>query len=187
MAEAFGTVAAAIQLAITLNLLGQLCKDAKDVRQTIEDAHSDLTRLSILIRQHMPHAKHNNDDSRLLALNILNCAKWVIRVRNVLGKMERYTERAPPVGRLCAVIISIELKHLLGELNSAEEKMDRAVTTFRYNRKMSVRVHRTLKTWSLKLRNRSQALKEGMPLDTHASNFCPRSLEVVETAFGVRM
>jgi hypothetical protein len=85
MVEVIGTVAAVVQFATTLNLLGQLYKDAKDVRQIIEDARRDLTRLSILLKQLMPHAKHNNDDARLLALNISNCAKRAIRLRDLVS------------------------------------------------------------------------------------------------------
>jgi hypothetical protein len=121
MAETFGVVVGAIQLATTLDLLMRLCKDARDVRQIIEDARGDLTRLSILLKQLMTHMKHNNDDARLLALNVSNCAKRAIRVRDVVEKMERCMERAPPIGRLCAVLMSIELKHLLDELNNAEQ------------------------------------------------------------------
>ena len=152
----------------TLNIVGQLCKDAKDVRQIIEDARGDLTSLTILLKQPAPHTKHNNDDARLLALNISNFAKRAIRVRDLVGKMECCIERAPPIGRLCAVIMSFELKHLLDEMNNAEKKMDCAFTTFCYNRRMTVRGHGTLKTWSLRLRNRSQVFKDGMLLDTHA-------------------
>lgn len=146
--EAIGTVAAVLQLVTTLNLLGQPCKDAKDARRIIQDARGDLTRLSILLKQLMPHAKHNNDDSRLLALNISNCAKRAITVRAVVEKMKRRIERAPPIGRLCAVLMSIELKHLLDELDSAEKEMDRTFTTYCFNRRMSVRIRGTLKTWS---------------------------------------
>jgi hypothetical protein len=168
MAETFGVAVGAIQLTTTLNLLIRLRKDAKDIAQIIEDARGDLTRLIILLERLTAHAKHNNEDSRLLALNISNCAKRAIRVRDVVEKMERYTERAPPIGRLCAVIMSFELKHLLDEMNNAEKKMDCAFTTFCYNRRMTVRGHGTLKTWSLRLRNRSQVFKDGMLLDTHA-------------------
>lgn len=171
MAEAFGTVAAAIQLVTTLNLLGQLCKDAKDVRQTIEDARGDVARLKILLKRLMPHAKHNNDDARLLALNISNCAKRAIRVRDVVDKMERLIERAPTVGKLCAVIMSIELKHLLEEMNIAEKKLGSTITIYCYNRRIAVRIRETLTTWRLRLRTRSHVVKEGMPLDTHAIEF----------------
>jgi hypothetical protein len=168
MAETFGAVVGAIQLTTTLNLLIRLCKDAKDVPQIIEDARSDLTRLPILLERLTAHAKHNNEDSRLLALNISNCAKRAIRVRDVVENMEQCIERAAPVDRLCVVIMSIELKHLLDEMNNAEKKMDGTFTTYCYNRRMSVRVRGTLKTWSLRLRNPSQVFKEGLPLDTYA-------------------
>jgi hypothetical protein len=171
MAETFGVTVGAIQLTTTLNLLIRLCKDAKDIAQIIEDARGDLTRLIILLERLAAHTKHNNEDSRLLALNISNCAKRAIRVRDVVDKMERLIERAPPVGKLCAVIMSIELKHLLEEMNNAEKKMDGTFTAFCYNRRISVRVHGTLEMWSLRLRNRSQVCKEGMQLDTYAIEF----------------
>jgi hypothetical protein len=123
IAEVIGTVSAIVQLATALNLLGQLCKDAKDIRQIIEDARSDLTRLSILLKQLIPHAKHINDDARLLALNISNCAKRAIRVQDLVEKMERCIECAPLIGRLYTIFISVELKQLLDELERAKEEM----------------------------------------------------------------
>lgn len=94
MVAVIGTVAAVVQLVTTPNLLGQLCKDAKDVRQAIEDARGDLTRLSKHLKLLIPHARHNNDDARLLAACISNCAKRATRVRGLIDRMERCIERA---------------------------------------------------------------------------------------------
>jgi len=168
MAEVIGTVAAVVQLATTLNLLGQLCKDAKDVRQTIEDARGDLTRLSTLLKQLIPHAKHNNDDAWLLALNISNCAKRATRVRDLVEKMERCIGRASPIGKLYTIFMSVELKQLLDELDHAKEEMRGAFATYHYNPSLSVRIRGTLQTWSLRLRTRNQMVKEGMLPDMHA-------------------
>jgi chromosome segregation ATPase len=151
----------------TLNLLGRLCKDAKDAQQTIKDARDDLTRLSAYIEQLQPHANHNNDDARLLALNILNCAKKVARVRDLLARMERCIERAPPIGRLYTALMSSELKRLLEELRNAKEDRRDAFKTYRYNRSASVRIRGNLKTWILRLRTRNQMVKEDMPPDMH--------------------
>ena len=42
MAEVFGTIVADPQV---VNLLGRLCKDAKDVRQALQDVRSHVARL----------------------------------------------------------------------------------------------------------------------------------------------
>jgi hypothetical protein len=171
MAEVIGTVATVVQLVTTLNLLGQLCKDAQDVRQAIEDARGDLTRLSIHLNRLMPHAKHNNDDARLLALNISNCANRATRVRDLIDRMERCIQRAPPIGRLYTVFMSSELKQLLDELDRAKEEMRDAFTTYRYNRSMPVRIRGIWETWSLRLRTRNLMVKEGMSSEIHANGF----------------
>ena len=171
MAEVIGTVAAVLQLVTTLNLLGQLCKDAKDVRQTIEDARSDLTRLSIHLNQLTPHAKRNNEDARLLSLNISNCANRATRVRDLIKRMERCIERAPPIGRLYTAFMSMELRQLLDELDHAKEEMRGAFTTYRYNRSMPVRIRGIWETWSQRLGIRDQMLKEGMSPELHAKGF----------------
>ena len=171
MAEVFGTIVGTFQLVATLNLLEQLCKDAKVVRQAIEAARSDLTRVSIHLKQLMPHAKHDNDDARLLALTISNCAKRARKVRDLLDTMERCIERAPPIGRLYTALLSIELKQLLNELEIARQEVQGVFATYCYNRRVSVRVRGTLETWRLKLRTRKLMVKEGMSPELHAIDF----------------
>lgn len=168
MAEVFGTIVAAYQVG---NLLGRLCKDAKDVRQAIEDARGHLTRLQETLEQIMPHAKHSNNDARLLTLNISNCAKRARKVRDLLEKMERCMEWAPPIGRLYTALLSIELKQLLGELKVAGQEMQGAFAIYCYNRKTLVRVRGSLETWRLKLRTRKPIAKEGMSPDIYAIDF----------------
>jgi hypothetical protein len=171
MAEVIGTVAAVVQLVTTLNLLGQLCKDAQDVRRAIEDARGDLTRLSEHLELLIPHAMHNNDDARLLAACISNCAKRATRVRGLIDRMERCIERAPPIGRLYTVFMSNELKKLLDELNRAKEEMRDAFTTYRYNRSIPVRIRGIWETWGLRLRIRNHVAKESMFSDIYAHGF----------------
>ena len=171
MAEVIGTIAAIVQLVTTLNLLGQLCKDAQDVRQAIEDARGDLTRLSEHLELLIPHATHNNDDARLLAACISNCAKRATRVRGLIDRMERCIERAPPIGRLYTVFMNSELKQLLDELDRAEEEMRDAFRTYRYNRSMPVRIRAIRESRSLRLRSRHQMVKEGVSSEIHASGF----------------
>lgn len=171
MAEVIGTVAAVVQLVTTLNLLGQLCKDAQDVRRAIEDARGDLTRLSEHLELLIPHATHNKDDARLLAACISNCAKRATRVRGLIDRMERCIERAPPIGRLYTAFMSSELKQLLEELDRATKEMRDAFTTYRYNRSMPVRIRGIWDSWSLRLRSRNHMVKEDMSSDIHANGF----------------
>ena len=161
MAEPFGTAVGAIQLTTTLHLLIRICKDAKVARQTIKDARGVLTRLEKQVDQLLPHANHDNDASRLLAINILNCEKRAGRVRELLESMERRMERAPSMGRLYTAIMGTELKRLLDEMEHAKGDMHDAFRIYCYNRKASVRTRGSLSRWSLKLRRRKQISRNG--------------------------
>ena len=161
MAEPFGIVVGAFQLTTTLNLLIRLFKIAKDAEQTIADARDALARLEKQVDQLKPHANHNNDDSGLLATNILNCEKKRAgRVRELLKSMERRMERAPSMGKLYTAIMGTELKRLLDEMEHAKRDMNDAFTIYCYNRKASVRIRGKLKTWSLKLRRQKHVSRE---------------------------
>lgn len=152
MVEPFGIVVGAFQLTTTLNLLIRLFKKAKDAEQAIADARDALTRLEKEVDQLKPYANNNNDDSRLLAINISNCSERAGRVRELLKSMERRMERAPSMGKLYTAIMGTELKRLLDEMEHAKRDMNDAFTIYCYNRKASVRIRGKLKTWSLELR-----------------------------------
>lgn len=71
-------------------------------------------------------------------------------------------ERAPSMGKLHTAIMGTELERLLEEMEHAKEDMHDAFRIYCYNRKASVRIRGTLKTWSMKLRRRKQIPKEDM-------------------------
>ena len=169
MAEPFGIVVGAFQLTTTLDLLIRLFKIAKDAEQTIADARDALTRLEKQVDQLKPHANHNNDYSRSLAINISNCKKRAGRVRELLKSMERRMERAPSMGKLYTAILGTELKRLLDEMEHAKRDMNDAFTIYCYNRKASVRIRGKLKTWSLKLRRQKQRSKGDVLPDVYTS------------------
>lgn len=75
-------------------------------RQRRATNHRRRPRLQKQVEQLITHAKHNNDDSRLFAINISNCLKRASRVRKLFEGMER----APSMGRLYTAIMSHELE-----------------------------------------------------------------------------
>lgn len=94
MAAVIGTVAAVFQLVTTPTSSANCAKTPKTCDRPSKTpaviSRDSQKRPKLLI----PHARHNNDDARLLAACISNCATRATRVRGLIERMERCIERA---------------------------------------------------------------------------------------------